>query len=131
MLYTYERDIICLPSQYKRDGGCISIPRGKKSKDYLARHGLTGKIKLSSDMTESQIFAEICSVFKEATKGDKLQFSILQPTGSSAKSLAIPKTSDSYRWSASGVAGKNAKVPIYILAEEMLKVRMYRHVYYV
>jgi len=121
-IYTYERDIHCLPSHYKTDGRCVSIPRGKKFKDYLAKHGLSGKIKLTSDMTESQIFAEISSVFKETTNSGTLKFSILQSTGSSGKSLTIPRTSDSYKWSASGVAGKYAKNPIYILADEPLKV---------
>jgi len=73
-------------------------------------------------MTESQIFAEISSVFKETTTKGKLKLTILQSTGAAGKYLALTRTSDSYRWSASAVEGENAKAPIYILANETLKV---------
>lgn len=34
----------------------------------------------------------------------------------------IPELSNSYWWSASAVAGQNAKSPIYVLAEEPVEV---------
>ena len=34
----------------------------------------------------------------------------------------VPVLSESYKWTASAVAGRNAKVPIYILAEDQLEV---------
>ena len=34
----------------------------------------------------------------------------------------IPELSHSYRWTASAVAGRNAKTPIYIIADEPLEV---------
>ena len=49
-------------------------------------------------------------------------FTVLQAAGGTSKSLMIPSLSTSYRWTASAVAGKNAKVPIYILAEAELEV---------
>jgi len=103
-------------------GNCLPIPRGKKARQYLARHGLLGKITLTSDMTESQIMSEICSVFNDSFGRDGLRFTILQPTGGFSKSLTIPQLGSMYKWSASSVAGKNSKVPIYILANEPLKV---------
>ena len=33
-----------------------------------------------------------------------------------------PKVSESYRWTAGAVAGRNSKTPIYILAEDDLQV---------
>ena len=50
---------------------------------------------------------------------------ILQTSGGSSKTLTIPVISSSYRWTAGSVAGKNAKCPIYVLAEENLKVAIY------
>ena len=34
----------------------------------------------------------------------------------------VPELSSSYKWSAGAVAGRNSKVPIYILAEDRLMV---------
>lgn len=127
-IFTYERDIVCLPSWYKSkmSGNCLPIPRGNESRQYLARHGLLGKITLTSSMTETEIFKEVSSVFTESFGGrENFRFLILQPTGGFSKSLTIPRISSQYRWSASSVAGKNAKVPIYILAQEPLKVCSY------
>ena len=74
-------------------------------------------------MTEMQIFNEISSVFNDSFGGrENFRFLILQSTGGFSKSLMIPKVSNQYKWSASSVAGKNAKMPIYILAQEPLKV---------
>lgn len=101
----------------------MPIPRGSQSRQYLAKHGLLGKITLTSDMNEPEIFNEISSVFRDAIgEFEDFKFTILQPTGGFSKSLTIPKVSHLYKWTASGVAGKNAKVPIYILAEQPLKV---------
>jgi hypothetical protein len=71
-------------------------------------------------MSEDDIFDEIRSVFKGPMRGNK--FSILQGTGGSSKTLVIPSLSSSYQWTASAVAPKNVKTPIYILAREPLKV---------
>ena len=127
-IFTYKRDIVCLPSWYKEkmSGNCLPIPRGNESRQYLARHGLLGKITLTSNMTEIQIFKEISSVFTDSFGGrENFRFLILQPTGGFSKSLTVPRISSQYKWSASSVAGKNAKVPIYILAQELLKVCSY------
>jgi len=101
---------------------CLPIPRGNKARQYLARHGLLGKITLTSDMNESQIMSEIYAIFKDSFGRDKSSFSILQPTGGFSKSLTIPRVGSLFKWSASSVAGKNPKVPVYILANEPLKV---------
>ncbi len=50
------------------------------------------------------------------------RFKILQPSGGSSKSLSLPVRSTSFKWTASSVAGKNARVPMYILAQDDLKV---------
>ena len=39
----------------------------------------------------------------------------------------VPELSSSYRWTVGAVAGRNAKVPIYILAEDELEVRRSEH----
>lgn len=71
----------------------------------------------------AEICSEICSVFQKAMRKDPVfPFTILQPAGGNSKLLMIPSLSTSYRWTASAVAGKNAKVPIYILAEVDLEV---------
>ena len=120
---TYDRDIICLPESCKGKSGDIKIPRGREIREFLARNRLIGKIRLYSSMTEDDILDEICSVFAGPMNGDlDFPFTILQPTGGCSKSLAIPSVSSSYKWTASAVAGKNSKMPIYILAEGSLKV---------
>ena len=125
-IFTYERDIVCLSKWYRKKmtGNCIPIPRGDRHRQYLAKHGLMGKIKLSSDMDELKIFREICSVFSDSFGHDDFRLQILQPIGGFSKALTIPQVSHQYKWSASSVAGKKGKVPIYILALEPLKVRM-------
>lgn len=114
--------IICLPKSYQINGS-IKIPRGQKSREFLARNGLIGKISLSSNMNEEEIMTEISSVFAAKMGSDSnFPFTILQPAGGASRSLVIPSLSASFKWSASTVAGKNAKVPIYILAGADLKV---------
>ena len=67
----------------------------------------------------------ILHVFSDAMGGDSdFPFTILQPAGGASRSLVVPSLSSSFRWTASTVAGKNAKVPIYILAGADLKVCM-------
>lgn len=119
----YNRDIICLPKSSKSKNGDIKIPRGRAIRDMLSRNGLIGKVRLSCEMTEEEIMDEIRSVFSTAMNDDPdFPFAILQTAGGCSKSLAIPPVSSSYKWTASAVAGKNAKMPIYILAEDELKV---------
>jgi len=99
-MFTYERDIVCLPNWYhsKMTGNCIPIPRGNQSRQYLAKHGLLGKIKLTSEMNEIQIFTEISSVFKDSFgDSENFKFVILQPTGGFCKSLTIPQVSSQYK----------------------------------
>ena len=70
-------------------------------------------------MTEDEIFDEIRSVFhNQMNTNPFFQFEILQATGGTSKSLTIPAVS---KWTASAIAGKNAKVPIYILAKDNLQ----------
>jgi len=121
--FTYDRDIICLPNHYSSQSGIIKIPRRSEDREFLAKNGLIGKIRLSSDMCQREIELEITSVFKEAMKDDILfRFNILQSAGGKSRQLIISSLSPGLEWTASAVAGKNAKVPIYILALDKLHV---------
>ena len=121
-VYTYDRDIICLPKYYYQNG-TIKIPRKSSEREILATNGLIGKIRLSSEMNEGEIENEIRSVFNGPMQDDPLfDFKILQMAGGNSKSLIIPSVSSSFKWTASAVAGRNAKTPIYILALDTLKV---------
>ena len=125
-VYTYDRDIICLPRTYADDEGLVKIPRQRSAREFLAVNKLIGKIRLSSAMTEDKIMEEIRSVFRTPMDEDsRFPFQILQSSGGSSKSLTIPVLSASYQWTAGAVAGKNSKTPIYILAEDKLKVCMH------
>ena len=74
-------------------------------------------------MTEAEILSDIASVFSNAMEGkDDFPFTILQPAGGASRSLVVPSLSSSFQWTASSVAGKNIKVPIYILTGADLKV---------
>ena len=97
-MYTYDRDIILLPKAFKDERGLVKVPRGQTCRESLAVNGLIGKICLTSEMTEEEIFDEIRSVFCTAMSQD----------------LTFP--------TASAVAGKNAKAPVYILAGANLQV---------
>jgi len=69
-----------------------------------------------------EILKEIRSVFRTPMGFDnEFQFIILQSTGGETKGLMVPELSASYRWMAAAVAG-NAKVPIYVLAQDRLEV---------
>ena len=73
-------------------------------------------------MTQDDIFDEIRSVFRGPMDGSNtFLFDVLQPAGCHTKSLTIPALSDSFKWTASTIVSKNAKVPLYILAKESLK----------
>ena len=122
-VFTYDRDIICLPKSYGRSSN-IPIPR---SHTQLSKNGLIGKIRLTSDMTQEDIFDEIRSVFRGPMQGSStFLFDVLQPAGGHSKSLTIPALSDSFKWTASAIVSKNAKVPLYVLAKEPLnKVSTY------
>ena len=52
---------MCIPLDYAT-GNEVVIPRGKV-RGKLASMGLAGKIRLNSEMSEKEIFAEIRSVF--------------------------------------------------------------------
>ena len=74
-------------------------------------------------MNEDEIFEEIRSVFRGPMRGNKqFQFDILQSTGGNSRSLTIPAVSSTFKWSASAVASKSVKTPIYILAQDELEV---------
>ena len=122
-LFTYDRDIMCLPKSFGGNGGLTKIPRKQCVREFLAVNSLIGKIRLTSAMSEKDIMNEIRSVFEDPMDRDKLfRFKILQPSGGASKSLSVPVRSASFKWTASSVAGKNARVPVYILAQDKLKV---------
>ena len=107
----------------------IPFPRGK-SRAYLARNGLVGKLHISSDMNENDVLSEIRSVFKDAMKNDpNFPFKLLQSTGEGPRSLAIPPVSDTFHWTAQQVARLGgSRGCIYILAEadlNMTEVKVY------
>ena len=122
-LCVYDRDIMCLPHSFLKRGDVINIPRKKNVRHFLAANKLVGRIQLNSNMDELDIFKEIRSVFRVPMGYcEDFKFKILQSSGGDSRSLIVPELSHSYKWSASAVAGRNAKTPIYILAEEELQV---------
>ena len=122
-LFTYDRDIVCIPQSFVGRSGLITIPRQKEKWEFLACNKLFGKIQLSSAMSEDKIYKAIRSIFSGPMDNDPLfRFEILQSSGGRSKSLNVPVRSASYKSSAGAICGKNAKVPIYILAEDKLKV---------
>ena len=114
-IITFSRDIICLPMRY----GCsnsIKIPRDRNE---LSRNGLIGKINISSDMNQEEIFSKIRSIFRKPMGGSTtFCFDVLQLTG--GKQLTVPALSPNYVWTASSIVPKNSKSPLYILAKEPL-----------
>ena len=122
-LYTYHRDIICLPKSISTQDGLIKIPRKISVRNHLAMNHLIGKIRLTSDMSERAIMREVRSVF-DVPMGcsPSFPFKILQTCGGGSKYLSIPVLSSTFSWTAAVVAGTNAKTPIYILAEADLNV---------
>ena len=122
--FVYDRDIICLPKTYASSSKVVKVPRGKSTREYLARNGLIGKIRLQSSMSEEDIMNEIRSVFSGPMLADDgFVFDILQSSGGGSKSLTAPSTSTSFKWTAQAVAGV-AKSPIYVLAVDDLRVKI-------
>ena len=95
---------MCLPDSFMKKNKYIPFPRGKP-RALLARNGLIGKLRISSEMSECDVFSEIRSVFKNAMQSDpNFPFKLLQPTGEDSRSLAIPPVSDTFHWTAQQVA---------------------------
>jgi len=90
----------------------IKTPRKKDVRNFLAVSKLLGKTQL-----RSSIPMDIDNRFDH-----DFAFKILQPSGGDSRSLMILGLSNSCWWSASAVAGQNAKSPIYVLAEEPVEV---------
>ena len=110
---------MCIPKDYS-NGNDVVIPRGQFRAN-LASEGLAGKIRLNSNMTEDEIFAEFRSVFAKAMKNkDNFQFEILQSAGGGTKSLMIPCRSSKFKWTAKQVIASAGRGYIYILAKEDL-----------
>ncbi len=125
---TYERDIICLPKSFGAHKDLIEKPKTKMKRQFLVRNKLVGKLKILSSMDEEEVFYEIRSIFRKPMRGDEsFQFKILQPCGGDSRSLMLPEVSETYRYTAGAVAGRNAKTPVYILAEDPLKVKLLIH----
>ena len=120
-LISYDRDIVCLTKQFVSKNGTVKIPRSAERLEYLCHHGLKGKIRLISTMTEEEIMDEIRSVFKLPFGDKDFSFDILQRSGGKSKSLVVPSLSSSYSWTASAVAG-SSKSPVYILARSSIDV---------
>ena len=75
-------------------------------------------------MTQEHIFSEIHSAFAKPMRNSlNFRFVMLQPTGGTSMKLTIPSLSSSFEWTASSDAGKHAKTPVYIMAEDALEVR--------
>ena len=55
---TYNRGIICLPKATARDGRNIKILRSK-TREFLSRNGLIGKIQIDSSMSEMDLMQGI------------------------------------------------------------------------
>ena len=121
-LIQYNRDVVCLPHSFAKEGlssKSITIPRGKQ-RIRLAELGLQGKVTLNSDMSEEDIFTEIRSAFADAMGHDPcFPFKFLQVSGSGTKTLAVPSLSQSFQWTPQEVC-KLGKTCIYILAESKL-----------
>lgn len=122
-MYTYDREIVCFPNSFVNRKGLIQIPRKKSVRNYLVINKLIGNVRLRSDMTEDELMSEIRSVFSLAMKQDSLfNFKILQTCGGGSRALSERQVSSSFQWTASTIAGKNSKCPIYILAEDELSL---------
>lgn len=120
---TWDRDIVCIPQsrQNKGNGGNIIYPRGKY-RAQLASSGLIGKLHLTSEMSDKEVTAEICTVFKDQMKNNlEFPFVYLQSAGGGSKSLMIPSQSSSFKWTPQQVARLSGQSgTIYILAQSEL-----------
>ena len=84
--------------------------------------GLTGKLRLNTTMSESEIYDEIRSVFSAPVNNNpNFQCDILQSAGGGTKSLVIPAKSSTFSWTAKQVAS-SCRWIIYILAKDKLCV---------
>lgn len=70
------------------------LPNSQK-RDILASFSLVGKLHLQADWSAAEVVAEIQSTFSEDMKDDDFKF--LQFTGTSTKSLVVPKVPASYQ----------------------------------
>ena len=127
-LITYDRDIVCLTKQFVSKNGTVKIPRSSDSLEYLCRHGLKGKIRLASTMSEEKIIDEVRSVFKRPFNNQEFSFDILQHGGGKFKSLVVPSLSSSFTWTAGAVVG-SSKSPIYILAHTSIDVSIHGNLF--
>ena len=95
----WDRDIMCIPRSFA-NGNDITIPRGQ-IRSSLATRGLSGKLRLNTNMTEEEIFSEIRSVFSKVMNNDeKFKFEILQSAGGGTKTLMVPCRSSQFKWTA-------------------------------
>ena len=77
---------ICLPNDFSNTN-IINIPRNSQ-RESLSKDGLSGRIRLTSDMTEDEIFSEIRSVFRvPMANNDQFTFDVLQSTGGQNKTI--------------------------------------------
>ena len=115
---TWSKDIVCLPADYHSRSQELPIPRGN-SRAQLAKAGLIGKVLLSSDMSESDMRAEICSVFNVSFHEEKtFPFKFLQTIGGGSRCLTVPCTSPTFQWTAKELVSSAGKGAVYILAEK-------------
>ena len=118
----FDRTIILLPGAKDLEQQVdICIPRGKE-RETLGHNGMIGKVRLTSDMNEDEIFSEIRTVFSKVMGNDNnFPFTVLQPTGSGCKTLSLPALSASFLWTAREICG-SAKTVIYIMAGAALQM---------
>ena len=120
IVHAFYRDIVYLLKLFVKRGEFIQLPRKKDDRVFLVTNKFIGKVRLKSNMHQDEILR---SVFKSPMRfNDNFQFTILQSSGGDSKGLMIPELSASYMWTATAIVGKNAKVLIYILAEDDLLV---------
>ena len=86
------------------------IPCGH-NRSRLVAEGLTGKVRFNSSLKESELMAEIRSVFRGLMgEENDFPFHILQPNGVGTKTLGIPSTSIHYQWTPREIAKWVARV---------------------
>ena len=115
----WDRDIVCIPrSRLSGSGPSYSYPRGRYRTE-LGRLGFIGKIHITSDMDETAVKLEICSVYEGHMGGYcDFPFVFLQSAGGGSKTLVIPAQSSNYKWNGqqvSRLAGQTGTM--YILAQ--------------
>ena len=119
---TYDRDVVCLPNSYPSQVGRYVIPRRETRAD-LASKGLIGKLRLVSDMSEDDIFAEVRSVFGTAMGHDPdFPFVFLQRCCPGSNTLTAPSISSSFSWTAKEVVRLAGQGCLYVRAESDLEI---------